>query len=116
MKDLVQKLREASEFECAECSLHYVTSDFKSESRRCSEATCAECVADSFNALADRIEREYDPKPEPDTVEKVALDMLDTFVKSAEACEKEYVRIFISHECPDGYRKRLEALGVKVDD
>ena len=56
MKDLIQKMREASEFECAECALHYVASDFKSESRRCGEATCAECVADSFNALADYLE------------------------------------------------------------
>lgn len=56
MKDLIQKLREASEFDYAECSLHYVASDFKSESQRCTEVTCAECVADSFNALADRLE------------------------------------------------------------
>lgn len=115
MKNLVKKLREASEFECAECALHYVTYDFRRKDVMCGAADCVDCVADSFNALADRIEREYDPEPEPYTLEKVALDMLDTFVRSAEACEEENVSIIIDHECPDRYRKRLEALGVKVD-
>ena len=121
MRDLVQELRELAKetdmesFSFPACKLWEALAG--KDVIDCFDGRrCFECRALALNALADRIEREYDPKPEPDTLEKVALDMLDTFVKSAEACEEENVSIFIDHECPDRYRKRLKALGVKIDD
>lgn len=116
MKDLVQKLREASEFECAECALHYVTYDYRRDGYRCGNISCLECVADSFNALADRIEREYDPDPDPDTVEKVALVMLKFIEDAARRCDGCKSAIRVHPDRPKWYRERLEALGVKVDD
>lgn len=113
MEDLVQKLREASEFECAECALHYVAYDDKSESWKCGDISCIDCVADSFNALADCIEREYAPKSEPDAVEKVALGMLKFIEDAAKKSETQIV--VISREIPAIFRKYLEGLGVKVD-
>lgn len=114
MSNLVQELRSVEKSkldEVSDCSLP------KTLGLDCAcFKTCKECIRSSVKLIADRIEAEYDPKPEPDTVEKVALDMLDTFVKSAEACEEENVSIFIDHECLDRYRKRLKALGVKIDD
>ena len=114
MKDLVQKLREASEFECAECALHYVTYDYRRKDLMCSDISCVDCVADSFNALADRIERECDPEPEPDTVEKVAMEMLEDFEMMADVSQLR--AIAVDTDRPKTYRKRLEALGVKVYD
>lgn len=112
MKDLVQKLREASEFECAECALHYVAYDDKMESWKCCDISCIDCFADSLNALADRIEAEYDPKPEPDTVEKVARELL----KDLELVVDRENPVYIDQSDIAVYAKRLDHLGVNPYD
>ena len=107
MEDLVQKLREASEFECAECALHYAAYDCKSDTLKCGYISCIDCVADSFNALADRIEREY--AAQNDALVGLAVEMFDS-MKTSLYEEEPFEVIFL-----DNYRERLEELGVKVD-
>ena len=66
-------------------------------------------VTVEFGRIADRIEAEYDPKPEPDTVEKVAKDMA-AYLSKAMRGEDLYASEMTA------LVRRAEALGVKVDD
>ena len=110
MKDLVQELREVDSRNICDL-LHEIRGEFD-----CGEYyDCKECVMASFNVIADRIEAEYDPKPEPETVEKVALDMLKAFDEAAKRCNGGKRLTYVHPDRPKWYRKRLEALGVKVD-
>lgn len=113
-KDLVQELRElAKDEESPTCSVwaHFAGLGMISCNRR---NGCGECRGLALNALSDRIEAEYEPKPEPDTVEKVARDMYATFHEVAYIVAEFKGKNFTG--IAEGYRKRLEALGVTFDD
>lgn len=107
MKDLVQELREAAGEISGSCSMFARIAGIKAN---CGSTMCSTCLESTLNALADRIEREYDPKPEPDTVEKVAREMLDYMEKLEAAAVAPLDKVV--RNCRD----RLEALGVKFDD
>ena len=80
----------------------------------CSSTTCVRCASDAIGVIADRIEAEYDPKPEPDTLEKVAKDMDATLRDIAYLVthfKGKNIAVIV-----EGYRDRLEALGVTFDD
>ena len=113
MKDLVQELRELAEdkrFFSDKKPVCVFPEMFNCE---CIDYTdCSACVADTMKMLADRIEREYDPKPEPDTVEKVALEMLEDFEMMSDVSQLR--AIVVDTDRPKTYRKRLEALGVEL--
>ena len=113
-KDLVQELRElaASRQDEAMCQrLRKWVSGWTCEE---TSLGCAECVAQTLFDIADRIEAEYDPKPEPDTVEKVALDMLAAFYDVAVCLT--YFKGKDTDTRVEEYRKRLEDLGVTFDE
>lgn len=112
-KDLVQELRELADTHtimkapCAGLLELTYGKDCLSMTRDC--RSCSKLVID---ALADRIEAEYDPKPEPDSVEKVALGLLGTL-------DAIYAQDMIPASMRDiigVYTKRLEVLGVTFDD
>ena len=106
-KNLVQELREL-----ATNVKKHTTCAAAFSGRSCNDfVTCSECVYHIANLLAYRIEAEYEPKPEPDTVEKVALDMLKDII-IVENCAQDGA-VYVDS---DTFRERLEALGVKVDD
>lgn len=104
-KNLVKELRgvgvEPGGVNALCTGLRYVATDSKCIG---TPSGCHKCAREVINALADRIEAEYDPKPEPDTLEKVAREMLDRMAISE------------SEELFRHYADRLEALGVTVDD
>lgn len=115
MKDLVKELRDLAketDMESPTCELWEVLAG--KDTIGCFDGRyCVECRALALNALADRIEAEYDPKPEPDTVEKVAKDMVAWMDNLIEAFNNSVV--WYTDGAADPFRKRLEALGVKVD-
>lgn len=102
MKDLVQELRElaAKNDDCN--AIRGVLGG------GCTRTYCNRCASDALIVIANRIECEYDPKPEPDTVEKVAVDMLLFIWRNFDS------ETMTSDELLS-FKKRLEALGVKVD-
>lgn len=107
MSNLVQELRElAKDEESPTCSVwaHFAGLGMISCNRR---NGCGECRGLALNALADRIEDEHDPKPEPDTVEKVAREMANALVVMAD------LESTVSHYAVDDWMKRLEALCVR---
>ena len=111
MKDLVQELREASGRTTGACSTLARIAGTKKD---CVSIRCSSCMEHTLNALADRIEREYERRPEPDTVEKVALDMVAWFDNVIEACKS--APAWITDEAAAPFRERLEALGVTFDE
>lgn len=112
-KDLVQELRELAKNE--EATNRETWTHFRGLSKiDCMDINCGECRRLALSALADRIEREYDPKPEPDTVEKVAKDMVAWMDDLIDVSKDRAV--WVIDEAADPFRKRLEALGVTFDD
>lgn len=112
-KNLVQELREIAENKDAtNCE---TWEHFGGWSKLdCKGISCIECRKIALNTIADRIEAEYEPKPEPDTVEKVAKDMvawMDGIIGAT-----KHTAVWLTDEAADPFRKRLEALGVTFDD
>ena len=106
MRDLVRELREAARHDTP-TTCERLASALGFDCDECDD--CDECVKNALWAMADRIEREYDPKPEPDTVEKVALEAVVRMTSCyavGRAPEKQEV---------DGFYNRLKALGVTLD-
>ena len=105
-KKLVQDLREltANTEKSGTCMMAFTGKGC------CDFSRCAECVAYAANHLADRIEAEYEPKPELDTVEKVAKDMAH-LLKACQEWNDTPAKYQVERYC-----ERLEALGVTFDD
>lgn len=108
-KNLVQELREIGSEPGgvnALCTgLRYVATDSKCIG---TPSGCHKCAREAINALADRIEAEYDPKPEPDTLENVAKEMLGVIHTMQGGTEPSTA---LKH-----FVDRLKALGVTFDD
>lgn len=105
VKDLVKELREITDENAGCTCMSTIVGGSCGDFRN-----CAECASHVANALADRIEAEYDPKPEPDTLEKVAVDMwnyLEYLYRMNFVPLKVHVQAF---------SERLEDLGVTLDD
>jgi hypothetical protein len=111
-KDLVQELREVADKSTKRihCELLAETVGVKCENYY----KCEECAQAMLIALADRIESEYKPRPEPDSIEKVAKDMIAWMDGLVEQSEKSF--IWVTKGVADPFRKRLRALGVTFDD
>lgn len=107
-KNLVQELREA-----ARDRGHSEMCIFsRAAGTVCEEFdTCEGCQRDSALRLSDRIECEYQPRPKPDSLEKVAKDM-DATLHLLKWLDEGLFRPGLV----EGYRDRLEALGVTFDD
>lgn len=71
---------------------------------------CNDHSAQALEHIADRIEAEYDPKEEPDTLEKVAREMLE-YMNVLERLGSKPREDVVSN-----YTTRLEALGVTFDE
>ena len=110
MKDLVQELRELGN-EPGGLSTLCTGLRRVATGEECAGALsgCTKCNIETIKALADRIEAEYDPKPEPDTVEKVAKDMA-AYLSKAMRGEDLYASEMTA------LVRRAEALGVTFDD
>ena len=114
-KNLVQELQELAKKDNLTYSPDCLFRKIANNGKSCAQyVTCAECMSESIISFADRIEAEYDPKPEPDTLEKVALDMVAWMDDIVEASRDNYV--WVTDEAVDPFRKRLKVLGVMFDD
>lgn len=75
---------------------------------------CEDCGHAMLNALIDRIGSEYEPKPESDSIERVAKDMVAWIDGLIEQSKNSL--IWVTEDAVDPFRKRLRALGVTFDD